>query len=350
MRRRTRVLAAVVLAVMLILAVAVGVSATTGTKNISAIFRNIHIVANGKVVQTDTEPFIVNGRTFVPLRAVSEALGAWVDWNQATSMVTIKGGTNTAEVEALKAQIAAKDAEIAKLKAQVDDKDKKGSLSALEKELKRDYDELRDVEIDKISLTGDEDKVTVTIEVDLDDFDREWKKLTDSQIKNWLVKISSDIQDYYDDDTDISGKIRDIDSKDTLVTFSKDGRKSLSVSFKDSKYRGGSDLDVDDVEKDLKGDTYRMGGVNFEITMINYRTSSRTIEVELTAQDSNSRVKWTTLTNSKRRSEVENVCEDLVEEFGKADVDPRYVDITLFDDFDDEMDDYEYDVRNGKFI
>jgi hypothetical protein len=256
MKKRTRVLISALLAMILVLAVAAGVSATSGTRSISAIFRNIQIIANSKVVATDVEPFIVNGRTFVPLRAISEALGAWVDWNPTTNLVTVKGGASASEVENLKAQIAAKDAEIAKLKVQLGGKG--GSLSQLQKDLTKDYDELEDVEIDALRLTGDKNKVTGNIDVDLDEFDDEWGDLSDSKIKSWLGKICLDIQDYYDDTTDITGKIRDIDSRDTLVTFSKDGRKTLSVSFKDDDYRGGSGSDADDVERDLKGDTYEV--------------------------------------------------------------------------------------------
>lgn len=342
MRKRTKVVITSVLAVILVLAVAAGVSATTGTKSISAIFRNIQIIANSKVVPTEAEPFIVNGRTYVPLRAISEALGAWVDWNPATNLVTIKGGTSSAEVEALKTQIEQKDAEIAKLKAQLEDKG--GDLKDLEKDLIKDYDELEDVEIDDISLSGDKKKVTVTIEVDLDDFDDEWEDLSDSKIKSWLGKICSDIQDYYDDNTDISGKIKDIDSKDTLVTFSKDGKKSISVSFKDDKYRGGSGNDVDDVERDLKGDVYEVGGIDFKITSINYKTSSDTIEVKLKSSEYKSKEKWDSLTKTRRTSDIEDICEDLVDEFEEADVDPEYVDISFYDDYGDLLDSFEYDV------
>ena len=62
------------------------VSAANGTKNISATFRNIKIVVDGKEVSTSAEPFIYNGTTYLPIRAVGEAVGKEVTWN---------GGTNT---------------------------------------------------------------------------------------------------------------------------------------------------------------------------------------------------------------------------------------------------------------
>ena len=45
---------------------------------------------NGRTVMNDVAPIIVNDRTMIPLRFVSEALGAQVDWNEAARNVTIK--------------------------------------------------------------------------------------------------------------------------------------------------------------------------------------------------------------------------------------------------------------------
>lgn len=315
MRKRTKIVATAVLAVILVLAVAMGVSATTGTKNISALFRNIHIVANDKVVTTDTEPFIVNGRTFVPLRAVSEALGAWVDWNEATSMVTIKGGTNSAEMDILKAQIAAKDVEIANLKKQLEEK-KEGNLTDLAKEITRDYDELGDVEIDKIALSGNKDSVTVNIDVDLDDFDREWEDLSDSEIKSWLTKVVADVQDYYSGSTYVSGRIRDIDSRYNLVTFSKDGSRSLSITYRDDDYRGSSSSSSgknSDLEEQLMDDFVRLRGekgtVRVDEFLVSGSKSKVTLEIEVDLYSYEG--PWAKLSDSEIEDWLEDICEEI---------------------------------------
>jgi len=39
--------------------------------------------------EMDSPPIIVNGRTLVPIRAISESFGAEVEWNPETSTVTI---------------------------------------------------------------------------------------------------------------------------------------------------------------------------------------------------------------------------------------------------------------------
>ncbi len=44
---------------------------------------------NGYEVQLDVTPFIIGSRTLVPLRFISESLGAAVDWNQAQQTVYV---------------------------------------------------------------------------------------------------------------------------------------------------------------------------------------------------------------------------------------------------------------------
>jgi hypothetical protein len=46
----------------------------------------------GQPATLDVAPFIVGSTTFVPLRFISQALGAAVNWNDSTSTVTINGG------------------------------------------------------------------------------------------------------------------------------------------------------------------------------------------------------------------------------------------------------------------
>ena len=66
--------------------------ALTGTVAIDITYRNIQIVVNGDrvAVPAENEPFIYGGRTYVPLRVVSEALGYEVGWDAATSTVIIE--------------------------------------------------------------------------------------------------------------------------------------------------------------------------------------------------------------------------------------------------------------------
>jgi len=52
-----------------------------GSKVVELWIGKLEAKVNGKTVKLDVPPMIKKGRTFVPIRFVSEALGAKVDWN-----------------------------------------------------------------------------------------------------------------------------------------------------------------------------------------------------------------------------------------------------------------------------
>jgi hypothetical protein len=45
---------------------------------------------NGQKIDLDTAPFIKNGRTFVPIRFISEYLGHQIEWNDKEQKVIIQ--------------------------------------------------------------------------------------------------------------------------------------------------------------------------------------------------------------------------------------------------------------------
>lgn len=55
---------------------------------------SIKITVNDKNVPLEQDAYIEDGRTFVPIRFVAEALGAQVDWNQSTQTVGINYNNN----------------------------------------------------------------------------------------------------------------------------------------------------------------------------------------------------------------------------------------------------------------
>lgn len=93
-----------VLAGMVAMSAAPGLAKNV-SENIEAIYRDIKLVVNGKTVTPtdaegkETEPFICSGTTYLPVRAVANALGQPVEWDDHTS--TVKIGTDTAGREYL---------------------------------------------------------------------------------------------------------------------------------------------------------------------------------------------------------------------------------------------------------
>ena len=91
MKKWTRVLALALTAVLL----SVSVLAATGVVDAKLTYRGIKITLDGKEIETvdargnSTEAFIMNDSTYLPLRAVAEALGLGVQWDDAASTVTL---------------------------------------------------------------------------------------------------------------------------------------------------------------------------------------------------------------------------------------------------------------------
>ena len=60
---------------------------------------DIKVLVNGKSLTMDQPPVLVNDRTLVPVRAIFEALGARVDWNNDTNTATGKLNGTTVEIQ-----------------------------------------------------------------------------------------------------------------------------------------------------------------------------------------------------------------------------------------------------------
>lgn len=53
----------------------------------------IDLYVDTELIQTDTPPTVVDGRTLVPVRAIFEAIGATVTWDESASTATgVRGG------------------------------------------------------------------------------------------------------------------------------------------------------------------------------------------------------------------------------------------------------------------
>jgi hypothetical protein len=69
--------------------------ASIGTYSLTASFANIRIFVDGKHVDpkdatgASVEPFTINGTTYLPVRAIAEALGMEVSWDNSTQTVYI---------------------------------------------------------------------------------------------------------------------------------------------------------------------------------------------------------------------------------------------------------------------
>ncbi len=67
----------------------ISTSADIFSKQIEVTFRNIEIEIDRKEVKCESEPFILNNRVYVPLRAVIEGMGGVVKWENENNKVII---------------------------------------------------------------------------------------------------------------------------------------------------------------------------------------------------------------------------------------------------------------------
>ncbi len=84
-----------VLATVLVLGLIGTAVATVGRKTVEVDYNDIKVTMNGSAVNlvdangAPVEPFAINGTTYLPVRAVSSALGLNVDWNNETKTVIL---------------------------------------------------------------------------------------------------------------------------------------------------------------------------------------------------------------------------------------------------------------------
>ena len=85
----------VLLVVLLIGAVSIAAVAASGAKDARITYRDIQITLDGEVITpTDvsgnpTEPFLMDDTTYLPVRAVAEALGLDVAWDEESSTIAL---------------------------------------------------------------------------------------------------------------------------------------------------------------------------------------------------------------------------------------------------------------------
>ena len=85
----------IVVAFVCLIALIVTVSASSGVKEATLTYRDIKVTLNGeRLVLSDAngnpvEPFIIDGTTYLPLRAIANALGLNVGWDGTTNTVIL---------------------------------------------------------------------------------------------------------------------------------------------------------------------------------------------------------------------------------------------------------------------
>ncbi len=92
MTKKTKILLTVITLTVLIFSVTF---AKQSIEKADLTFRNIVVKVDNKTVVSDTEPFIYEGRTYIPARALAETMGGYVEWDEETNTVKVSNLTKT---------------------------------------------------------------------------------------------------------------------------------------------------------------------------------------------------------------------------------------------------------------
>ncbi|ADM72417.1 hypothetical protein GMA19_04662 [Paenibacillus polymyxa E681] len=250
------------------------------TKPIQAVYNNIKIIYNGTEVPADakTEPFLLDGVTYIPLKLAGTALDKKVTWDGTNKRVVIADNgvpidqstvtalnnqitTLTQELNTAKAANTTKDATIAQLQKDnqtLKDEASKNSSSSLKDLQKKLNDNHRDAYSTNsdITLDGNKSDITVTIEMTKS----RWTDLTDSRKETFLEDIGEDILKEYKD-ADIEGTVKNSSNRDKMATFTINSRGK--VSLRDV----ASSFDANTIQRDLFNRYSNYAGVGFDFSV-----------------------------------------------------------------------------------
>lgn len=284
-------------------------------KTLKAWFGNISIYRNNQQVQLSAKPFIIDGTTYVPLRAMSELFNKEVGWDGENYRIDLNDRPDESLIY-IAQQLVEEQAKVRKLEAKIAELEagKKDDIKDLESYLNRQHGTYEKVSFD-IDLYKDKDNIDVDIYVDLDYDYREWDGLSTSNIKSYFQDIVDDILCDYKN-ADIKGSIMDSSTsrKSTLISFY---TKSNGTVVIDKDYRDDRDYRYDDLG-DLEGDLNRYygkyEGIYFDIWL--YEDSYGDIEVTIIVDED----EWNDLGWRKQEKYLEDIYKDIIQKFSRVDV------------------------------
>lgn len=237
------------------------------TKKVQYMYPNFYY--NGVPKSLSAQPVMIDGTTYLPLRALCDATGLGVVWQGNNLSVTNNNGNSTYSVQA---QLQAKDYEIASLKRELQNlknqmgivstttssgssssssnvsytqttgKDIIGTeLTATRKDLESSYaDYFEDIDFD-FSVDLSSNKVRVSISYDSSSENRAFNRLSNREVKNFITDVCEMVRDHHDDIV-ITGTIKYSGSTKYSFTYSK--RDELTYSSDSSSYSSSSYDDI----------------------------------------------------------------------------------------------------------
>ncbi len=88
-----------VIATTTIICATQSIMATVKNIEIPVSYNDIEIIIDGQLLKTEKEPFIYDGTTYLPVRAVAEAVGKEVEWVPQTNTVLLTTNNQYVDIE-----------------------------------------------------------------------------------------------------------------------------------------------------------------------------------------------------------------------------------------------------------
>lgn len=288
-------------------------------KNLKAWFGDIKIFSNNKQVQLDVKPFIVDGTTYVPLRAMSNIFDKNINWDGKNLRIDItdKPNQDAMNMAYLTQQIMEKQTKINELETKIAQleselattkKDSKKDLRDLKTYLNRQHSKYEKISFD-IDLYGNENEVEVEIYVDLDEYYAKWSSLSTSKIEDYIEDVVDDVWAEYKN-SKITGFIKNSAKNKKLVEFYINNRGKLVVNIESDS----SKYNLDEMQAYLNRNYNKYGGVSFKIDLSGSKTS---IGLYVTA----SKYDLDFFRESEIKAYLKDLYKEITYEFSSADID-----------------------------
>ncbi len=302
------------------------VNAANITKTLKAVYSNIAISYNGQNKLLSSEPFLVDGVTYVPLRAVSEIMGANVSWANNTVYIT----NQTTPTVSNQQEIAAKNFEIASLKQQLDVAKREletykgtgigggdlttASINTTLNKIVSTYSDDFDIDwtIDLKQVSG---RLELTVSYNSRSDSAKFDRLTTTKRKQFIKEICYDISMIHKD-IEIRGTLEESRNDKEVATFRY--TKTGSYTYEEKSFLSVSDLsrELERYYTTIDVTTPSIPVDNIELTERNGVVTA-SIYVNLPTA-STYRTAWNNINKLDLRDYLDKIADDIEEEYGSS--------------------------------
>jgi len=325
--KRKRITRKIVTTLVIVLLMGCSVSFGVGySKQITAWYYNIQVKLDGGSLNFSNEPFIYDGRVYIPLRDVTENLGLEVTWDGDTKTVYLasNGTYNNPNYNNPYVLITKK------------------SISEIEEELNNDYDEYTKGEDDlKFKYDLSEQSSYIKVKMEGQNFKRDstdWDKRDDSDFRDFVEDIAKMIADELDQNVKVY--VYDKSDKEAGKYEYDESDSKFEV---DSEY--GEEADTSDLEDTLedKYGKYEDGSDDLEFK---FDVSEKSSYVKVTMKGQNFEIDssaWEERDTSDFKKFIKDIAEEVCDE-----IDNKDVKIYVEDEDDKDAARYEYDESKSE--